>query len=92
MATCKLKAGDRIYECKYRQGVLTELLTDPVAEIQHDGTRFWRWKARVVDSGTVVDYGISEKDYGYGPYLYRQNMYVVGSENAERILPPFESS
>ena len=36
MAACKLKKGDRIYECKYHRSILTELLTDPVAEIQHD--------------------------------------------------------
>ena len=92
MKVCELKKGDRLYECKYHQAVLTELMTNPIAETQGDGSRFWRWKARVVGTDETVDYGISEKDYHYGPYLYRQNMYEVGEDKAERVLPPFVSS
>lgn len=91
MAACKLKKGDRIFECKYHMAVLTELLTDPVAEIQHDGVRYWRWTAKVVANGDVVEYGISEKDYHYGPYLYRKDLYKYGEKDAERVLPPFDT-
>lgn len=90
MAACKLKKGDRIYECKYHRSILTELLTDPVAEIQHDGVRFWKWTAKIVDTSDVVEYGISEKNYHYGPYLYRKDYYQLG-EKAERLLPPFDT-
>ena len=92
MKVCELKKGDRIYECKYQQAVLTELLTDPVAETQNDGSHYWRWKARIVDTDETIDFGISEVNYHYGPYLYRQNLYEVGADKAERVLPPFVSS
>lgn len=91
MATCKLKKGDRIYECKYHRSVLTELLTDPVMEIQHDGVRFWKWTAKIVETGDVVEFGISEKNYHYGPYLYRKDYYQLGEDAAERVLPPFDT-
>ena len=34
MAACKLKKGDRIYECRYHEATLTELVTDPELLVQ----------------------------------------------------------
>ena len=68
MAACKLRKGDRIYECRYFEATLVELLTDPLLRVQHDGSHNWRWRAKVIEtcprnvvSGDVVDYGISEE-------------------------------
>ena len=34
MAACKLKKGDRIYECSCREATLIELITDPELLVQ----------------------------------------------------------
>ena len=99
MAACKLKKGDRIYECRYHQAVLTELITDPELSVQGSSSHYWHWKARVVKTvshhvalGEIVEFGITEEAPGYGPCLYRQNVYEVGVGYAERILPPFDTT
>ena len=91
MATCKLKKGDKIYECRYREGTLIELITDPILEIQPGGSHYWHWQAKIVSTGQIIDYGISEEAPQYGPHLYRQNIYEVGIGNAEPVLPPFDT-
>ena len=91
MATCKLKKGDKIYECRYREGTLIELITDPILEIQPGGSHYWHWQAKIVSTGQIIDYGISEEAPAYGPKLFRKNMYEVGYENAEPVLPPFDN-
>ena len=95
MAACKLKKGDRIYECRYHEATLTELITDPELFDSH----YWRWKARVIETnsgnvspGDVVEFGISEEAPHYGPKLFRKNVYVVGYDEAEPVLPPFDTS
>lgn len=97
MEKCKLKKGDRIYECRYHEATLTELITDPELLVQGRDSHYWRWKAKVIETnshdvkpGEIVGFGITEEAPGYGPYLYRQNVYEVGIGNAERILPPFD--
>lgn len=92
MAKCKLKKGDRIYECRYREATLTELITDPEVRVQSDGSAFWHWQAKIVSTGQIVEYGISETSPQYGPRLFRKNMYEVGHDKAEPILPPFDTS
>ena len=99
MEKCKLKKGDRIYECRYHEAILTELITDPELLVQGSDSHYWHWKARVVSTnshqvvpGDVVEYGITEEAPRYGPNLYRQNVYEVGWRNAERVLPPFDTS
>lgn len=37
MNKCKLKKGDRIYECRFQQAILTELITNPEFVVQKDG-------------------------------------------------------
>lgn len=91
MAKCKLKKGDRIYECRYHEAILTELVTDPVLTIQHGDSHYWHWQAKLVHSGEIIDYGINEESPGYGPRLYRHNVYEVGEKAAEPILPPFDT-
>jgi len=98
MAICKLKKGDRIYECRYREATLVELVTDPEVLVQASGSRYWHWKAKVIETqsgvvvpGDVVEYGISEEAPGYGPKLFRKDMYKVGYEEAEPLLPPYDA-
>lgn len=98
MERCKLKKGDRIYECRYHEATLTELITDPELLVQGEDSHYWHWEAKVIESnagvepGDVISYGITEEAPAYGPCLYRQNIYAVGRENAERLLPPFDTS
>ena len=98
MAACKLKKGDRIYECRYREATLIELITDPELRVQGGNSHYWHWKAKVIETnshnvnpGDVVEFGISEEAPQYGPKLFRKNMYEVGYENAEPVLPPFDT-
>ena len=91
MGKCKLRKGDRVYECRYRQAVLVELVSNPVMSIQHDGGHCWKWKAQVVGTDSVVDYCITEEAPQYGPRLYRENIYLPGNEQAELLLPPFDT-
>lgn len=99
MEKCKLKKGDRIYECRYHEATLTELITDPELLVQESGSHYWHWKARIVETnshvvvpGEVVEYGITEENPGFGPSLYRQNVYEVGIGYTERVLPPFDTT
>ena len=97
MAASKLKKGDRIYECRYREATLTELITDPELVVQGGDSHYWHWQARVVETqsrdvaiGDVVEYGITEEAPAYGPKLFRKNVYEVGYDDAEPVLPPFD--
>ena len=99
MEKCKLKKGDRIYECRYREATLIELITDPELCVQGSGSHYWHWKAKVIETnshdvvlGEIVEFGITEEAPQYGPQLFRKNVYEVGFDNAEPILPPFDTS
>ncbi len=99
MEKCKLKKGDKIYECRYHEATLTELITDPELLVRRGDSHYWHWKAKVVKTnshhvapGEIKEFGITEEAPGYGPCLYRQNVYEVGNECAERILPPFDTT
>lgn len=97
MSECKLKKGDRIYECTHNVAILTELLTDPVLQVEN-GMHYWSWEARIISAtssrimpGVVVEYGITEEAPAYGPKLFRKNVYEVGYLDAEPIIPPFDT-
>ena len=99
MDKCKLKKGDKIYECQYHEATLIELITDPELLVQESDSHYWRWKAKVIETqshfvvpGDIVEYGITEEAPAYGPHLYRQNVYEVGIGYAEHILPPFDTT
>ena len=99
MKMCKLRKGDRIYECRYHEATLTELLEDPKLCVQGEDSHYWHWKARVMEtnsrnvlSGDILEFGILEEAPHYGPRLYRQNVYEVGVDKAERVLPPFDTT
>lgn len=98
MEKCKLKRGDRIYECRYHEATLTELITDPELLIQGSDSHYWHWKARVIETnshdvtpGEIVEFGITEESPQYGPHLYRKDVYKVGYDKAEPVLPPFDT-
>ncbi len=97
MAACKLRKGDRIYECRYQEATLTELITDPELRVQGSDSHYWHWKARIIETqsrcvapGEIIEYGITEEAPHYGPKLFRKNLYEVGYDNAEAIYPPFD--
>ena len=92
MAKCKLKKGDRIYECQYHEATLTELITDPQLRIQDSNSHYWYWQAKIIPTGRIIEYSITEEAPQYGPRLFRKNMYEVGYDKAEPILPPFDTS
>ena len=98
MVACKLKKGDRIYECRYYEATLTELVTDPELLVQGSDSHYWHWKAKVIETnsrnvvpGEIIEFGITEEAPAYGPKLFRKNMYEVGYENAEPVIPPFDT-
>lgn len=98
MSECKLKKGDRIYECIHDVAILTELLTDPILQITDKDMHYWSWEARIISAtssrimpGGVVEYGITEEAPAYGPKLFRRNLYEVGYLDAEPIIPPFDT-
>ena len=99
MEKCKLKKGDRIYECRYHEATLIELITDPELLVQGSDSHYWHWKAKVIETqshvvvpGEIVEFGITEEAPAYGPKLFRKNMYEVGYANAEPLLPPYDTS
>ena len=99
MEKCKLKKGDRIYECRYHEATLTELIEDPKLRVQGEDSHYWHWKARVIETnshnvvpGDIVEFGILEEAPQYGPRLYRKNVYEVGVDKAEQVLPPFDTT
>ena len=99
MEKCKLKKGDRIYECRYHEATLIELITDPELIVQGSDSHYWHWKAKVIKTqshvvvpGEIVEFGITEEAPAYGPKLFRKNMYEVGYANAEPLLPPYDTS
>ena len=98
MAACKLKKGDRIYECRYHESTLTELATDPELKIQGGDSHYWHWKAKVIETnsrivipGEIIEYGITEEAPAYGPKLFRKDLYKFGYNAAEPVLPPFDT-
>lgn len=99
MEKCKLKKGDRIYECRYHEATLIELITDPELIVQGSDSHYWHWKAKVIETqsrkvvpGEIVEFGITEEAPAYGPKLFRKNMYEFGYDEAEPVLPPFDTS
>lgn len=98
MSECKLKKGDRIYECIHDVAILTELLTDPILQITDKDMHYWSWEAQIISTtssrikpGRIVEYGITEEAPAYGPKLFRRNLYEVGYLDAEPIIPPFDT-
>jgi len=78
MAACKLKKGDRIYECRYHESILTELLTDPELLVQGENSHYWHWKAKIIETnsrhvvpGEIIQYGITEEAPGHG-FVYSE--------------------
>ena len=99
MEKCKLKKGDRIYECRYHEATLIELITDPELLVQGSDSHYWHWKAKVIETqshvvvpGEIFEFGITEEAPAYGPKLFRKNMYEVGYANAEPLYPPFDTT
>ena len=99
MEKCKLKRGERIYECRNHEATLAELITDPELLVQGSGSHYWHWKAKVIETNShnvkpddIIGFGITEEAPGYGPYLYRKNLYEVGIGYAERVFPPFDTT
>ena len=98
MAACMLRKGDRIYECRYHESTLTELVTDPELRVQGDNSHYWHWKAKVIETnsrnvvpGEIIEYGITEEYPAYGPKLFRKDLYKFGYDAAEPVLPPFDT-
>ena len=98
MPACKLKKGDRIYECRYHESTLTELITDPELLVQGEDSHYWHWKAKIIETnshnvvpGEIVEFGLTEEAPAYGPHLFRKDVYKYGYDAAEPVLPPFDT-
>ncbi len=93
MEKCKLKKGDIIYECRYHEATLIELITEPELIVQGSDSHYWHWKAKVIKTqsrtvvpGEIVEFGITEEAPAYGPKLFRKNLYEFGYDEAELVL------
>lgn len=87
----RLTVGDCIYEWYAGKAYMTELITKPVMEVQHD-SHVWKWKARIVQSGHIQNYCINESAPQYGPKLFRHDPFKVGYAMAEPLNPPFDTA
>ena len=66
-----IKIGDIHYEFEYGFGVKVEVTTLP----ENDGDGYWTWKAKNVNSGKEVNYGVREGMSHYAPNLYDYEAY-----------------
>ena len=87
----RLTVGDCIYEWYAGKAYMTELITKPVMEVQHD-SHVWKWKARIVQTGHIQNYCINESALHYGPKLFRHDPFKVGYAMAEPLNPPFDTA
>lgn len=82
MEKCKLKRGERIYECRNHEATLAELITDPELLVQGSGSHYWHWKAKVIETNShnvkpndIIGFGITEEAPGYAhTYIARTYM------------------
>jgi hypothetical protein len=68
-----IKVGDIHYEYEFGIGIKSEVISEPVRS--PDG--YWVWKSRNLNTGKIIDYGISERYPHYGPNLYDYEAYTV---------------
>lgn len=47
-----------------------EALSEPEVEVRADGSRYYSWQARNLETGNVVNYGVCDEALGYAPKLY----------------------
>lgn len=52
-------------------------LSEPEVEVRDDGSRYYSWKARNVDTDDVVDYGVCDDALEYAPRLYEISSPIV---------------
>ena len=55
MEKCKLKKGDRIYECRYHEATLIELITDPELLVQGSDSHYWHWLLAILFRPVFVE-------------------------------------
>ena len=70
MHPSEIHCGEIFYECGGFGNVKMKAITAPYEE---DGV--WKWKARRIDTGEIVNYVWTS--YAYGPELYDHPAYAV---------------
>lgn len=63
-----IKIGDNHYEYEGHYCIKSQVISLPICEDQEDG-KYWTWQSKTED-GSIINYGIHEKYYHYGPKLY----------------------
>jgi len=69
----EIKVGDIHYEFKYGLGIKSEVITMPIRN--NDG--YWSWESKNVNTGVIIEYGVSEKSQHYSSNLYDHIAYTV---------------
>jgi len=68
-----IKMGDIHYEYEYGIGIKCEVISLPV----RDDDGYWTWKSKSLNTGKIIDYGVTEGMSHYAPNLYDYEAYKV---------------
>ena len=68
-----IKVGDIHYEYDLGCSIKVQVIAKPI----RDENGYWKWKSRIISTGTEVDYGVHELHIGHAPRLYTYEAYSV---------------
>jgi hypothetical protein len=68
-----IKIGDVHYEFEYGMGIKCKVVTLPV----RDENGYWHWQSENLNTGKIIDYGVTENLSHYAPNLYDYEAYEV---------------
>lgn len=58
-------------------GIKSEVISLPEAEEQEDGDIYYYWHSKNLNTGSIINYGISRKYAQFAPKLYDHEAYKV---------------
>lgn len=67
----EIAIGDIHYEFSYGRSNKVEVISLPC---KHDN-RYWSWTSKDIESGEIIEYGITENHEHSGPTLYTYETY-----------------
>ncbi len=68
-----IQIGDIHYEFEWGLGIKSEVITKPL----RDEKGYWTWKSKNLNTGKIINYGVTEDLSCYGPNLYNYEAYKV---------------
>ena len=71
-----IKVGDIHYEFELGVGIKCEVITLPNLESDdEENGKYWKWQSKNVNTGAIIDYGVSSKYPHYSVNLYDYEAY-----------------